>query len=115
MPTLPVYVLPSSPGSFFRIVAALPEVVARRLGTPSEDGVALVSIRASIRRPLHRTVPVEIVLARHLGTVSRLTLNPMRDVRPSRGWFRAGHRALDRLCGDCATPRGTFTSQTRRS
>jgi hypothetical protein len=103
MPAEPVLVLPSSPGSFFRIVPATPDVVARQLGTPAADGVAMVSILGAIHRPLHRTVPVEIVLARHLGVVSRLTLTPMRTVRPTRSWFRAGHRALDRLAREVAS------------
>lgn len=111
MPALPVLVLPTSPGSFFRIVGARPDDVDRWWCGPIElehrlrldvvvcdDGAGTRSILGAMRRPLlHRWVPVEIVLCEHLGTVSRLTLNPGRGVRPSRWWFRSGHRALDRF------------------
>jgi len=110
MPAAPVYVLPSSPGSFFRIVAARPADVDRwwagpveiehrlRLDAVEDDGGGTRSLRGAMRLPLlHRWVPIEIVLCEHLGTVSRLTLNPGRGVRATRWWFRSGHRALDRF------------------
>jgi hypothetical protein len=112
----PKLVLPSSPGSFFRLVLAPPaqvcawlstrgEVEQRlRVGAAHDEGGGAWSVDAWLRRPVSkRWVPVEIVLCPHVGSSSRLTLNPGGRVHASRWWFRSGHRALDRLAGELAS------------
>jgi hypothetical protein len=117
MPSSPAYVLPSSPGSFFRLVGAPPSRVDRwwpgrrvevehrlRIDAVRDDGGGARSLTGALRRPVvHRWVPIEIVLCPHLGALSRLTLNPSRRVRASRWWFRSGHRALERLARDLSS------------
>lgn len=44
-----------------------------------------------------RSIPVELVLWPHLGTWTRLCLEPQRRVHVGRAYFRKGHRVLDAL------------------
>ena len=44
-----------------------------------------------------RSIPVELVLWAHLGTWTRLCLEPQRRVHVGRAYFRKGHRVLDAL------------------
>jgi hypothetical protein len=68
-----------------------------RAPRPTDDGVWRMP--ASLRGPLPlRPLRMELSLWRHLGTWTKLTLEPARRVWSKGFYFAAGHRALDVLC-----------------
>jgi hypothetical protein len=52
------------------------------------------------RRSTSRWLPVELLLSPYSGRWSLLELMPRRSTRPSAGYFREGHRSLDRFVAD---------------
>jgi hypothetical protein len=54
--------------------------------------------RGRLRSPwLLRSIPVELVMWKHLDAWTRLMLEPQRSVHVGRRYFRRGHRVLDEL------------------
>jgi hypothetical protein len=54
--------------------------------------------RGRLRSPwLMRSIPVELVMWKHLDAWTRLMLEPQRSVHVGRRYFRRGHRVLDEL------------------
>jgi hypothetical protein len=75
--------------------------ISRRLtlGAPRRTDDGVWRMRASLRGPLPlRPLRMELSLWRHLGTWTKLTLEPQRRVWVKSFYFTAGHRALDVLC-----------------
>ena len=54
--------------------------------------------RGRLRSPwLMRSIPVELVMWKHLDAWTRMMLEPQRSVHVGRRYFRRGHRVLDEL------------------
>jgi len=69
------------------------------LRTPCHTDDGVWRMRASLRGRLPlRPLRMELSLWRHLGTWTKLTLEPGRRVWVKSFYFNAGHRALDVLC-----------------
>jgi hypothetical protein len=68
-----------------------------RLGEPLR-GIGSWRIAGRLRRPVSpRWLPIEVELWPHHDRWTRLTVVPRSRVRPSRLYFRAGNRAVDRF------------------
>jgi hypothetical protein len=60
------------------------------------------TLRADLHRGGARPLQMELTLWQCIGEWAKVTLDPQRSVLASRGYFRAGHRALDGLCEQLA-------------
>jgi hypothetical protein len=80
-----------------------------RLDVPRPVGDAWSMSGAFRRTTISRWVPVELLLSPYADRWTLLELLPRRAVHPSRAYFRAGHRSLDRFVADLHDNR----SQTR--
>jgi hypothetical protein len=55
-------------------------------------------LHGRLRSPTRaRAIPIELLLWAHLGSWTKLRLEPERSIHVGRAYFRSGHRALDRL------------------
>jgi len=68
------------------------------LEAPSLEPSGTWRLRGSLRSPwLRRWIPVELQMWPCLGSWTKVSLAPLRVVRPGRRYFRNGHRTLDAL------------------
>ncbi|HEY5076623.1 MAG TPA: hypothetical protein VIJ48_03885 [Acidimicrobiia bacterium] len=76
------------------------EIASRLLlEEPRHESRGLWRISGSFRSPWRpRSLPVELWLWPHLGTWTKLALEPQRAVHVGRRYFSTGQRALDVLC-----------------
>jgi len=74
-------------------------VIAHRLvlGPPEPGSGDTWRMRCRLTSTSVAPVRAELLLWPHLGSWTKLTLEPQRDVHCGRRYFRTGHRALDRL------------------
>ena len=106
---------PVSPWSFLRFVPAPQQLVAARLRRHGAGGWPLVlleeragaaccvSYLVALAVGRRRRVPMRLEIEGWSAAVSRVELVPLRRVRPTRRYVRAGHRFLDAV-GEVSVP-----------
>jgi hypothetical protein len=76
-----------------------------RLDVPRPVGDAWSLSGAFRRTTIARWIPVELLLSPYADRWTLLELLPRRAVHPGRGYFRAGHRSLDRFVANLCVGR----------
>jgi hypothetical protein len=83
-----------------------------RLDAPCPVGEAW-SLTGEFRRTsMSRWLPVELLLAPHLGPWTLLELMPRRAIHPNETYFRSGHRSIDRFVEALRTTHDTLPTQS---
>jgi hypothetical protein len=74
------------------------QVRALTLDAPHIVRAGVWRLHGRLRSPTRaRAIPIELLLWAHLGSWTKLRLEPERSIHVGRAYFRSGHRALDRL------------------
>ena len=83
-----------------------------RLDAPCPVGEAW-SLTGEFRRTsMSRWLPVEVLLAPHLGSWTLLELMPRRAIHPNDAYFRSGHRSIDRFVEELRTTHLSLASRS---